>query len=109
MGPDSYPSSSINANAGLVQGVQFEGAIVTYQIAQVQMEAGLVEEAGNSIRQALKTNPATPLRPILRFYLECLTGEQVELEPPASAVEELDDLVETAATDTKEKVESPAK
>ena len=109
MGPDSYPSSSINANAGLVQGVQFEGAIVTYQIAQVQMEAGLVEEAGNSIRQALKANPASPLRPILRFYLECLTGEQIELEPPASVVEELDDLVETAATDTKEKVESPAK
>ncbi|WP_397568255.1 hypothetical protein [Schlesneria sp. T3-172] len=112
MGPDSYPSSSINANAGLVQGLRFEGANLTYQIALVQMEAGLVEDAGKSIRQALQTNPATPLRPILRFYLECLTGEQVELEPPAADVEEVDDLVESPPTDSaesKEKTESPQK
>lgn len=109
MGPDSYPSSSINASAGAVQGIRFEGAIFTYQIALVQMEAGLIEEAATSIRQALKTNPSTPLRPILRFYLECLTGEQIELEPPASGVEEVDDLVETASTNLEEKVEAPEK
>jgi hypothetical protein len=65
-----------------------------------QMEAGAIEDAGNSIRQAIQLNPSSPLRPLLRFYLECLTGEQIEPTAPVVEVEELTDLTLPESTDT---------
>jgi hypothetical protein len=33
------------------------------------------------------------MRPLLRFYLECLTGEQIELKPDTPQSEEFLDLL----------------
>ena len=35
----------------------------------------MVDEASASIRRAIELYPSSPLRPVLRFYLGCLTGE----------------------------------
>jgi tetratricopeptide (TPR) repeat protein len=94
MGPDAYPTSNLGATAQVIQGVRQEGALATYQIALAQMEAGTVDEASRSIRRAIELYPGSPLRPLLRFYLECLTGEQIELKPEDSKEEELFDLME---------------
>ena len=96
MGPDAYPTSNLGATAQVIQGVRQEGALATYQIALAQMEAGMVDEATASVRRAIELYPSSPLRPVLRFYLGCLTGEQIELKLPESEsqVEELFDLAE---------------
>ncbi len=94
MGPDAYPTSNLGATAQVIQGVRNEGSLATYQIALAQMEAGTVDEASKSIRRAIELYPGSPLRPVLRFYLECLTGEQIEPKPAESIVEELFDLTE---------------
>jgi tetratricopeptide (TPR) repeat protein len=99
MGPDSYPAANVGAMAQVVQGVRLEGATLIYHIAMAQMEAGAIEDAGNSIRQAIQLNPSSPLRPLLRFYLECLTGEQIEPTAPVVEVEELTDLTLPESTD----------
>ncbi len=106
MGPDSYPASNLGATAQVIQGVRHEGVLATYQIALAQMEAGNVEEASNSIKRAIELYPGSPLRPVLRFYLECLTGEQIELKLEESKVDELFDLTEPEA---EKKVEPEAK
>jgi tetratricopeptide (TPR) repeat protein len=98
--PDSYPMTNIGATAQLMRGVRLEGAMLLYNIAQAQMEAGEIKEAANSIRQALKVYPSSAIRPVLRFYLEALTGEQIEAAPPASSIEELADLSESEPNPT---------
>ena len=90
--PDSYPMTHVGATAQLLKGARLEGSTQLYYIALAQMEAGQLNDAANSVRQALKIYPNTVLRPLLRFYLEVLTGEQIEVAPPESTVEELADL-----------------
>ena len=106
MGPDAYPTSNLGATAQVIQGVRHEGVLATYQIALAQMEAGTVDEASKSIRRAIELYPGSPLRPVLRFYLECLTGEQIELKLEESKVDELFDLTEP---EIEKKAESEAK
>jgi hypothetical protein len=110
--PDAYPSSEIATTATLFQGVKFEGSMLWYHIAQAQMELGANIEAAESIRNALRLNPASPIRPLLRFYLENLTGEQIELKLPVPEFEEFADLSEeeTKTDDTpQEKEQQPDK
>lgn len=101
--PDAYPLTHLGAATQIIQGVRFEGSNLLYHIALAQMESGEIEDAAKSIKQAIDLHPDSALRPILRFYLECLTGEQIEETAPVTPVEEFLDLVEaeTEATDKK--------
>ena len=72
--------------------------MIRYQMALAQMEAGAVDAAADSIRQALQLNPMSPFRPTLRFYLECLTDEKVDLAPTVPEAEDLADLTESVVT-----------
>jgi tetratricopeptide (TPR) repeat protein len=97
LGPDSYPSANIAATSQLINDVRGEAATMRYQIALAQMESGANEDAIGSIHTALQLNPNTPLRPLLRLYLECLSGEQIELKPSDVDLEQFDDLSEPEA------------
>ena len=108
MGPDAYPTSNLGATAQVIQGVRHEGVLATYQIALAQMEAGMVDEASTSIRRAIELYPGSPLRPILRFYLECLTGERIELKPEDSESKE-EELFDLTEPEPETKVEPEAK
>ena len=108
MGPDAYPTSNLGATAQVIQGVRHEGALATYQIALAQMEAGTVDEASKSIRRAIELYPGSPLRPILRFYLECLTGEQIELKSEESGVD-MEEMFDLTEPEPEKKAEPEAK
>ena len=101
--PDSYPMTHVGTTAQLLRGVRLEGSALLYSIAQAQLEAGMVDEATNSIRQALQLYPSSSLRPILALYLECLTGEQVPATSPESSIEELTDLADSESEKTESK------
>lgn len=99
----SYPISNAGSVNHLVEKVNQEGAVLHYQIALAQIEMGANDNAITSIRNALSLFPTSPIRPLFRFYLECLTGEQIELklEPAQTGPEEYEDLsvAETKADD----------
>jgi hypothetical protein len=104
--PDEYPMSQVGASARLLQGLKSEGAILWYQIALAQIEWGALDDATLSIRHALELNPMSPVRPLLRFYLENLTGEQIDLKPTLPQSQEYADLSEP---DTKAEEKSDGK
>jgi tetratricopeptide (TPR) repeat protein len=99
--PDSYPLAHFGATIQVVQGVRLEGSNLEYHIALAEMEAGQVDDATRSIRQSLQLQPDSPLRPMLRFYLECLTSELIDEAAPAAEIEELTDLNDSDAGDTE--------
>jgi hypothetical protein len=106
MGPDGYPSTNIGSTAQLMQGVQGEAVTIYFQVALAQLETGSTAAAAESIQKAMEINPATPLRPLMRFYLECITGQQVPLKIDGSPSDEFVDLnapeePPEAAPDTK--------
>lgn len=84
----AYPAANIGATAQFIQSSQFDCLATYYQILLAQMEFGSVTSASQTVRKALELNPGTTLRPVLRFYLECLTGEQIpaKIEEPEAEV-----------------------
>ncbi len=94
MGPSSYPTTLTSSAAQLIQEVRIDGAFSCYQKALAQVESGATDDAAKSIRRALELDPNSQMRPLLRFYLECLTGEQIPLKVERPAVEEFTDLTE---------------
>jgi len=101
-GRDSYPSTLISSTAQWMQSIRFEGSTLLLQNAFAEMEQGDVKAATRSIRDALHRNPSSSLRPLLRFYLECLTGEEIEPKPSTDEFEEIPDLGEVTAIVPKE-------
>lgn len=99
IGPDSYPVSNVASTAQFLQSIKIDGAKTEFEIAMAYLEMGANDEATKSIRQALEINPATAYRPLLRFYLECLTGEKIELKVESP---ETEDFTEISATETKQ-------
>ena len=104
--PDSYPIANVGATAQLLRGVRLEGVVLQYQIAIAQMESGAIDDAAKAIQTALELNPKSPYRPLIRFYLECLTGEKIELNAAEPGVEELTDIFEPEANQDKKTEES---
>jgi tetratricopeptide (TPR) repeat protein len=60
-----------------------ELALAEFHRAACELERANSEGAILAIRRALQRAPASPLRPLLRLYLFCLTEETIDLEPPA--------------------------
>lgn len=56
------------------------------------MERGDANAAIGALRGALQQIPDTPLRPLLRLYLFCLTDDLIDLEPPANWIPRPADL-----------------
>lgn len=110
MGPDSYPVSNLGSTAQLLQAVKTDGAKSYFEIAMAQLELGANEEAAKSIRRSLELNPSTPYRPLLRFYLECLTGEKIDPKAEPVEVEEFAEIstTEPASEGKTEEKAAPA-
>lgn len=89
---DAYPTSTIAATSETIRAVKLDGATTEYNICLAQMEWGANKDASRSIRSAVERNPTSPLRPLFQFYLECLTGERIELKAEAAEGEDFTDL-----------------
>lgn len=107
---DAYPTSAIAATAEVMRAVQIEGASTELSITLAQMEVGANKDASNSLRRALELSPSSQLRPLFQFYLECLTGERIDLQPEAVEAEEFTDLNAKEEPEVKaEDAKDPAK
>lgn len=93
IGTEQYPFTHVVAADEVVGRVRAEAALLAFEIAQAQMEFGDVKAATASLEAILKDSPATPLRPLVKFYLESLTGKKIE-DPEAepAAAEEFESI-----------------
>lgn len=78
MGADQYPFTHAAAAGEIMGTVRNETAALTYQIGMTQMELGDLPAATRSLQQLLDNEPTTQLKPLLKFYLEMLTGKKTE-------------------------------
>lgn len=56
------------------------------QVAMVELEAGGLEKAQRNFRAMLQANPETPARPLAAFYLQQITGEEIDPLPPSERI-----------------------
>lgn len=94
LGADSYPTSTISKTAQMLQSVRIEGGLLRLQTAMAQMESGATEDATKTLKRIVAENPISPFRPLVRFYLDCLTGELIDLNIETPEAEEFSELAE---------------
>ena len=51
--------------------------------ARCLLEMGLLSESADLFRETVEQNPETPFRLLIAFYLNQISGEQIDLEPPS--------------------------
>ena len=93
MGSEQYPFTHVAAADEMVGRFRAETAGLKFQIAQIQLEQGDVAGAKASLQSIMETQPTSPIRPLVKFYLESLTGKKIEdpaVETPTQ--EEFDSL-----------------
>ena len=98
---DQYPLAHTAAATQSLENVRSETTVLRFQIAMAQLESGDCTGATRTLRLAVEHDPASPLRPLLRFYLLCTTNELIEEKPEASSTVEEFELLsnESAAKD----------
>ena len=81
--PSVWPTQHglLFAEAQLLSGSEIS-ALMWYT-AMCQIEAGDPQLAGKTMAGLLETNPDTPLRPLIRFYLFVINDELIDAEPPS--------------------------
>ncbi|MEK6257052.1 MAG: hypothetical protein AABP62_00410 [Planctomycetota bacterium] len=101
LGADQYPLTHTVAAAQLLEGSLGEVTALRFQIAMSQLESGDCTGATQTLRQAVERDPASPIRPLLRFYLLCTTNELIDEKTTTNnTIEEFDSLsVEAPAKD----------
>ena len=99
IGADQYPLTHTTAVAQTLENVRAEAAVLRFQIAMAQLESGDSKGATQTMRLALERDPASLIRPLLRFYLLCTTNELIEEKGGSSnPVEEFEALTDDAKT-----------
>ncbi len=93
MGTEQYPFVHVAAAEEMVGRFRAEAAALKFQIAQAQLELGDVAGAKASLQSLMESQPTSPIRPLVKFYLESLTGKKIE-DPTVEALvqEEFDSL-----------------
>jgi tetratricopeptide (TPR) repeat protein len=79
------------AQQGLEQ-YSYESLEAQLHTGLCEMERGNTSAAAQAFREALEAVPDTPLRPLLRLYLYCLTDELIDVEPPGDWIPHPADL-----------------
>jgi len=57
-----------------------------FDVAMCHLETARNKDATNALREAIEVEPATGLRPLIRFYLRQLTGELIDAAPPSDRI-----------------------
>ena len=81
--PNVWPThhTLLLENAQLVS--ENEMASLQWYTAMCQIEAGNPLLAGKTLAGLLDSNPETPFRPLIRFYLFAINDELIDWEPPS--------------------------
>lgn len=83
LGEVSFPAAHAAMIRTAYEVQPLEQALAEFKRAACELERANPEGAISAIRRALRRAPASPLRPLLRLYLFCLTEETIDPEPPA--------------------------
>jgi len=97
MGADNYPLTHLAAALEVMGTVRSTATALNFQIGQVKLEQGDVAGASQAFQRILDASPRTQIRPLVRFYLEALTGTPLPAEPPVEPqLEELEAMGDDA-------------
>jgi tetratricopeptide (TPR) repeat protein len=61
-------------------------SLAQFNRAMAQLERGNSATAAGVLRNVLDSDPETPLRPVVGWYLSLLTGESIDLLPPSEHI-----------------------
>lgn len=92
LGDFQYPVAHLIAGEQVCQRIPYEGVEPLLQAGLCEMERGHTKEAIADFRAALQRVPGSPLRPLFRLYLFCLTDELIDPEPPSDWIPQPVDL-----------------
>ncbi len=92
LGDFQYPVAHLAAAQQSLLRMPYEGVEACLHAGCCEMERGNHQAAVRAIRTALQHAPDTPLRPLLRLYLYCLTDELIDYEPPSDWIPQPADL-----------------
>lgn len=87
-----FPMVHLNAAQQGFGLLSYQSFDASFHSACCEMERGNTAAAVGALRGALQQIPDTPLRPLLRLYLFCLTDELIDLEPPTDWIPQPADL-----------------
>lgn len=98
---DQYPVTHVAAVSDLIGRSRAAATSLLFKIGMAQLELGDTAAASITLRKILDREPQTQLRPIVKFYLECLTGTQIDLpaETPPATMEEFELLGDPPANE----------
>ncbi len=92
LGDFQYPVAHLIASQQAFQIIPYEGVESLLEAGLCEMERGNTPGAESAIRAALQRVPDSPLRPLLRLYLFCLSDELIDPEPPSDWIPQPADL-----------------
>jgi hypothetical protein len=61
-------------------------SLAQFNRGMAQLERGNSATAAGILRNVLDSDPETPLRPVVGWYLSLLTGESIDLLPPSEHI-----------------------
>jgi tetratricopeptide (TPR) repeat protein len=95
LGVDQYPLTHTAAVVQAQENARVEATVLRFQIAMAQLELGDSTGAIQTLRLAVERDPASSIRPLLRFYLLCTTNELIEEKADTTnPIEEFESLTE---------------
>ena len=101
-GADQYPLAHTATVMHALENVRGEATALRFQIAMAQLESGDSKGAAQTLRLALERDPASSIRPLLRFYFLCTTNEVLdEKADNNNPAEEFEALIDESKTTDK--------
>jgi tetratricopeptide (TPR) repeat protein len=92
---DQYPFMQIAAVGDTVTRMRSESVQMLFKIGIAQLESGDTVLATGTFQKILATDPKTPMRPLLTFYLENMTGTKIEAPKDSTPeLEEIESLID---------------